>query len=116
MIVAFGLGMRLHVHLRPNLENGVLCDGQHVCGKVIRLLLKYYVSVPSLHRESTYGMYKKFTTSDAYRAGAVKHKEQGYCSFRDDHVRKCVKSHPGSSSDNHYIFHAEVKPSMKNNW
>ena len=28
MIVVFGLGTRLHVHMRTTLENGVLCNGQ----------------------------------------------------------------------------------------
>ena len=50
--------------------------------------------------------------TDTYRAGAMKHKEQGYRLFRDDHVKQ-VRFHPGSLSDNHCIFHAEVKPSMK---
>ena len=28
MIVVFGLGTRLHVHMRTTLENGILCNGQ----------------------------------------------------------------------------------------
>ena len=50
--------------------------------------------------------------TDTYRAGAMKHKEQGYRLFRDDHVKQ-VRFHPGSLSDNHCIFQTEVKPSMK---
>ena len=30
MIVVFGLGTRLHVHMRTTLENGVLCNGQQL--------------------------------------------------------------------------------------
>ena len=52
------------------------------------------------------------TSTDTYRAGAMKHKEQGYRLFRDDHV-KMVRFHPGDSLANQCIFYAQVKPSMK---
>ena len=42
----------------------------------------------------------------------MKHKEQGYRLFRDDHV-KMVRFHPGDSSANQCIFYAQGKPSMK---
>ena len=55
---------------------------------------------------------QRSVATDTYRAGAMKHKEQGYHHFRNDHVKQ-VQFHPGNLSDNHCIFHAEVKLSMK---
>jgi len=46
----------------------------------------------------------------SYQAGAMKHKEQGYRLFRDNHVMM-VRFNP--ADDNYCIFHAYVKPSFK---
>ena len=47
-----------------------------------------------------------------YRAGAMKHKEEGYRLFKDDHVKR-VRFYTGSAQENRCLFHATVKPSFK---
>ena len=39
MIVVFGLGTRLHVHMHTKVQNGVLCNGQQPQSVVNGLLL-----------------------------------------------------------------------------
>ena len=49
------------------------------------------------------------SAADAYQAGAMKHKEEGYRLFRDNHVMMVRFN----STDNHYcLFHAYIKPSL----
>ena len=45
-------------------------------------------------------------------AGAMKHKEEGYHLFPDDHVRM-VEFLPGFSTDSLCLFHGTEKPSFK---
>ena len=47
-----------------------------------------------------------------FRTGALKHKEEGYRLFRDNHVRT-VRFHPGNTTEDHCFFHAIIKPSFK---
>ena len=42
----------------------------------------------------------------------MKHKEEGYYMFCDDHVRM-VQFRPGFATDSHCFFHSIVKPSFK---
>ena len=42
----------------------------------------------------------------------MKHKEEGYCLFPDDHVRM-VGVPPGFAADSHCLFRGIVKPSFK---
>ena len=50
--------------------------------------------------------------TDEYRAAAMKHKEEGYRLFKDDHVKR-VRFYPGGAQENRCLFHATVKPSFK---
>ena len=52
------------------------------------------------------------TAAATFGAGAMKHKEEGYHLFCDDHVRM-VGFPPGFATDSHCLFHGVVKPSLK---
>ena len=55
---------------------------------------------------------QRSTASATFGAGAMKHKEEGYRLFPDDHVRM-VGFPPGFAIDIHCLFHGIVKPSFK---
>ena len=56
---------------------------------------------------------KQWSTAAAtFGAGAMKHKEEGYCLFPDDHVHMVVFP-PDFATDNHSLFRGIVKPSFK---
>ena len=54
------------------------------------------------------------TAAATFRAGAMKHKEEGYCLFSDDHVW-VVGFQPSFAIDIHCLFYGIVKPSFKTN-
>ena len=74
MNVAFGLGMRLHVHMHTNFENGILHNGQWCCEWLLStrvnlklwrrwVLVKLDAVIPNLLAISTW--YLANTTQDA---------------------------------------------------
>ena len=52
------------------------------------------------------------TAAATFGARAIKHKEEGYLLFPDDHVRM-VGFSPGFAIDSHCVFHGIVRPSFK---
>ena len=52
------------------------------------------------------------TEAATFGAGAMKHKEEGYRLFPDDHVRM-VGFPPGFATDSHCLFLGILKPSFK---
>ena len=52
------------------------------------------------------------TAAATFGAGTIKHKEEGYCLFHDDHIRM-VGFPPGFATDRQCFFHGVVKPPFK---
>ena len=86
-------------------------DGHLVCSSIHHLIMAAFM--PHLVTNTKTIAENQWSTAAAtFGAGAMKHKEEGYRLFPDDHVWM-VGFPPGFATDSHSRFHGIVKPSFK---